>query len=164
MGTLQGYRVYKETPFETGHGFALGYGPGMPDRFAVWQYTETGSGCDCYSAVCYRNAVQAWRAYKRRVSDYGCIYKVRERTGVGKPIRYYRYYSTQRPVDIGTYPKPPGNEPLVVVNYDVDARRPVAGGLLSAWGELVYRHPLTERQADDYELVPAPSMPEAGAV
>ena len=51
------------------------------------------------------------------------------------------YYSTQRPVDIGTYPKPPDNQPLSIVNYDDDRRRPVADGRLMAWGEPVsYTH------------------------
>ena len=30
----------------------------------------------------------------------------------------YRYYSTQRPVMPGGYPKPIGNEPVEIVNYD----------------------------------------------
>ena len=30
----------------------------------------------------------------------------------------YRYYSTQRPVDIGTFPKPAGNAPVEIHNYD----------------------------------------------
>ena len=56
------------------------------------------------------------------------------------PEGVYRYYSTQRPVDIGTYPKPPDNQPLSIVNYDDDRRRPVADGRLMAWGELTYLH------------------------
>ena len=30
----------------------------------------------------------------------------------------YRYYSTQRPVDIGTYPKDPDNPLTGFLNYD----------------------------------------------
>ena len=37
----------------------------------------------------------------------------------------YKYYSTQRPVDIGTFPKPAGNEPDEIENYD--KRVPVEG-------------------------------------
>ena len=72
----------------------------------------------------------------------------------------YRYYSTQRPVDIGTYPKLPDNQPLSIVNYDDDRRRPVADGSLMAWGELTYAKPLTEKQMEDYELKPAPGNPD----
>ena len=38
---------------------------------------------------------------------------------------FYKYYSTQRPVDIGTFPKPPHNAPAEIVNYD--RRSPVEG-------------------------------------
>ena len=41
-------------------------------------------------------------------------------------------------MDIGTYPKLPDNQPLSIVNYDDDRRRPVADGSLMAWGELTY--------------------------
>ena len=37
-----------------------------------------------------------------------------------------RYYSTQRPVDIGTFPKPPYNKPDEIFNYD--QRVPVENG------------------------------------
>ena len=76
------------------------------------------------------------------------------------PEGVYRYYSTQRPVDIGTYPKPSDNPPLSIVNYDDDRRRPVANGRLMAWGELTYAKPLTEKQMEDYELKPAPGNPD----
>ena len=76
------------------------------------------------------------------------------------PEGVYRYYSTQRPVDIGTYPKLPDNQPLSIVNYDDDRRRPVADGRLMAWGELTYAKPLTEKQMEDYELKPAPGNPD----
>ena len=66
----------------------------------------------------------------------------------------YRYYSTQRPVDMGTFPKPPDNKPTEIHNYDV--RQPVEGGKLLAWGYLEYAKPLTEKEIRDYELKPAP--------
>ena len=68
----------------------------------------------------------------------------------------YKYYSTQRPVDIGTFPKPAGNAPDEIVNYD--KRVPVEGGAFLAWGHLTYTKPLTEKQAADYELRPAPEV------
>ena len=66
----------------------------------------------------------------------------------------YRYYSTQRPVDIGTFPKPAGNAPVEIHNYD--KRQPVENGTMLAWGYLEYAKPLTEKEASDYELRPAP--------
>ena len=67
----------------------------------------------------------------------------------------YRYYSTQRPVDIGTFPKPEGNRPVEIYNYDTDKRIPVEGASMEAWGYLEYRKPLTEKEMEDYELRPA---------
>ena len=67
----------------------------------------------------------------------------------------YRYYSTQRPVDLGTYPKPPDNKPVEIHNYD--KRISVEGESMLAWGWLEYPNPLTEKQLSDYELQPAPA-------
>ena len=66
----------------------------------------------------------------------------------------FRYYSTQRPVDIGTFPKPPDNKVVEIVNFD--KRIPVENETMRAWGYIEYQKPLTEQQADDYELRPAP--------
>lgn len=69
----------------------------------------------------------------------------------------YRYYSTQRPVDIGTFPKPPDNPVVEIHNYDADSRIPVENGMIQAWGYVEYQKPLTEKEAGDYELRPAPA-------
>ncbi len=69
----------------------------------------------------------------------------------------YRYYSTQRPVDLGTFPKPPDNPVVEVHNYDADSRIPVENGMIQAWGYVEYQKPLTEKEAGDYELRPAPA-------
>ena len=54
--------------------------------------------------------------FSDRVKDYQRLYHVgivqTEAPGL------YKYYSTQRPVDIGTFPKPPHNAPDEIVNYD----------------------------------------------
>ena len=73
-------------------------------------------------------------------------------------LLYHNNYSTQRPVDIGTYPKPPGNGPIEIFNYD--ERIPVEGGNMLAWGELIYGKPLTEKQMYDYELKPSSHNPD----
>lgn len=63
-----------------------------------------------------------------------------------------RYYSTQRPVGPGTYPRKDGRE--TVTNF--------FGGKIyceeiekEAWGYIEYPQPLTEKEAADYELTPA---------
>ena len=70
----------------------------------------------------------------------------------------YRYYSTQRPVDIGTYPKDPDNPLVGFLNYD--ERISVEHGTFRAWGEVVYRSPLTPDQIYQYELRPSRDNPD----
>ena len=158
METVQGYVILKAATFETGHGFALGHNPGAPSPFVTWQFTEGENGHRDYYWGRYGNS-QAWaqKDFDRRVDDYQQLYHAAARYTEPGLEGVYRYYSTQRPVDIGTYPKLPDNQPLSIVNYDDDRRRPVADGRLLAWGELTYAKPLTERQMEDYELKPAPA-------
>lgn len=66
-----------------------------------------------------------------------------------KDTGLYRYYSTQRPVSIGTYPGKPENI------HNFDNRQEVCGGKMQAWGYLEYKEPLTEKQMSEYELKPA---------
>lgn len=72
----------------------------------------------------------------------------------------YKYYATQRPIDIGTFPKPADNPPTAMLNYDCDQRVPVEGGAFFAWGELIYGRPLTDGQRYDYELRPSRENPD----
>ena len=139
METVQGYVILKAATFETGHGFALGHNPGAPSPFVTWQFTEGENGHRDYYWGRYGTS-QAWaqRDFDRRVDDYQQFYHAAVKHTELGPEGVYRYYSTQRPVDIGTYPKPPDNQPLSIVNYDDDRRRPVADGRLMAWGELTY--------------------------
>ena len=95
------------------------------------------------------------------MADYKELFGVHERTDDHEQAEYYRYYSTQRPVDLGTFPKPPGNAPVEIINFD--ERRMVEGGTMRAWGELSYLKPLTEKQMEDYELRPAPGNPDREA-
>ena len=114
-------------------------------------YVGDGMMLHCGSPIQYANINSSyWQTHYHAVVKH---------TELG-PEGVYRYYSTQRPVDIGTYPKPPDNQPLSIVNYDDDRRRPVADGRLMAWGELTYAKPLTEKQMEDYELKPAPGNPD----
>ncbi len=122
METMDGYGIQSSILFETGHGFALARN--KAGEFMVWQFTETPFGRDFYHGRSFALKSDAERDYRRRADDYGYLYKAVPGPRQ-KPARYCRYYSTQRPVDIGTYPKPDGNAPLVIVNYDCDRRRPV---------------------------------------
>ena len=94
--------------------------------------------------------------FTARVQEYQRLYNVGVKQTEAPGL--YKYYSTQRPVDIGTFPKPPRNAPDEIVNYD--QRVPVENGSFLAWGHLTYTRPLTKRQASDYELRPAPDNPD----
>lgn len=63
----------------------------------------------------------------------------------------YKYYSTQRPVMPGTFPKRGMAE---FENYD--SRKQVEEIGRPAWAELYYDRELSKEELRDYELVKAP--------
>ena len=68
----------------------------------------------------------------------------------------YRYYSTQRPIAPGAYPKPEkhavlGNEVLEIVNFD--NKEYVEEIDRNAWGYIEYEKPLGHFDVINYELV-----------
>jgi hypothetical protein len=69
----------------------------------------------------------------------------------------YRYYSTQRPVDIGTFPKLECG-PVGIVNFD--KRETCENSTFRAWGYLSYDAPLTEKQTAEFELRAASDNPD----
>ena len=157
MDKNQGYSILKAVMLENGRGFALGEHPTAPSPYVTWACYEDKNGQRQYEWGHYGNDLAAMEQdFSDRVQDYQRLYHVEivqtEAPGL------YKYYSTQRPVDIGTYPKPPHNAPDEIVNYD--QRIPVEGGAFLAWGHLTYTKPLTERQTADYELRPAPGNPD----
>ena len=152
----------KSVTFDNGRGFALGFDEAAPSPFVTWQFTETENGQKDYYWGHYHSSGQtAEKDFAKRMADYKELFGVHERTDGHEQAEYYRYYSTQRPVDLGTFPKPPGNAPVEIINFD--ERRMVEGGTMRAWGELAYLKPLTEKQMEDYELRPAPGNPDRAA-
>ena len=78
----------------------------------TWQFTEGEKGQRDYYWGRYGNSPEwAQRDFDRRVDDYQHLYHAAVKNTELGPDGVYRYYSTQRPVDIGTYPKPPDNLP-----------------------------------------------------
>ncbi len=61
-------------------------------------------------------------------------------------------------MDIGTYPKDPDNPLTGFLNYD--ERTSVEHGAFRAWGEVIYRSPLTPDQMYQYELRPSRDNPD----
>jgi hypothetical protein len=157
MDKNQGYSILKAVMLENGRGFALGHHPTAPSPYVTWACYDDKNGQRQYEWGHYGNDLAAMeKDFSARLQDYQRLYHV-EIVQIEAP-GLYKYYSTQRPVDIGTFPKPPHNAPDEIVNYD--QRIPVEGGAFPAWGHLTYTRPLTEKQAADYELRPAPGNPD----
>ena len=157
MDKNQGYAILKAVMLENGRGFALGEHPTAPSPYVTWACYDDDKGQRQYEWGHYGNDLAAMeKDLTERVQDYQRMYHVKivqtEVPGL------YKYYSTQRPVDIGTFPKPPHNAPDEIINYD--QRIPVEGGAFVAWGHLTYTKPLTEKQAADLEPRPAPKISE----
>lgn len=71
----------------------------------------------------------------------------------------YRYYSTQRPVSLGTYPKPQGNKVLNIENFEERTFCEQVGR--EAWGYIEYELPVSDVLLRDFELVKAGVKDEA---
>lgn len=69
-----------------------------------------------------------------------------------------RYYSTQRPITPGSFPKPEGNRVLNVTSFDGKTYCEELGQ--EAWGYIDYEHSLHPEQAIGYELTPAEKVAE----
>ena len=157
MDKNQGYAILKAVMLENGRGFALGEHPTAPSPYVTWACYDDEHGIRQYEWGHYGNDLAALESdLADRVREYQRRFGVKivqvEAPGL------YKYYSTQRPVDIGTFPKPPHNAPDEIDNYD--QRVPVEGGAFLAWGHLTYTKPLTEKAVADCELRPAPDNPD----
>lgn len=157
MDKNQGYEIIKAVMLENGRGFALGHNPAAPSPYVTWACYDDKDGKRQYEWGHYGSDRAALEQdFAARVQEYQRLYNVDVRQVEAPGL--YKYYSTQRPVDIGTFPKPSRNAPDEIVNYD--QRVPVENGSFLAWGHLTYTRPLTKRQASDYELRPAPDNPD----
>ncbi len=130
--TVKGYEIKRSVVFENDRGFALAENPEAVNPFVTWQFTEENGKRDYYWGHYNNYADAATRDYEFRVSEYKHEYGQTERNA-------YKYYSTQRPVDIGTFPKT-DNGPLYHINYD--KREYCENDTFKAWGYLVYDAPL----------------------
>ena len=64
-----------------------------------------------------------------------------------------KYYSTQRPVMPGGFPRPAGTKVITIHNFDRRTYCPDIDRM--AWGWIEYDTELSGKDADDYELVKA---------
>ena len=156
---VQGYEVKRSVVFEEDKGFALAVSPTAPDPFVVWQFTQDESGLRDYYWGRYCSTIEsATKNYENRITNY----LIDNGVSLDDMICTYKYYSTQRPIDIGTYPKPIENTPLQIVNFD--ERDAVEYERFLAWGYLVYDSPLTEKQIAEFELRPSPDNADIKAI
>jgi len=148
---IHGYEIKRSIIFEDNRGFALGNNPNAVDPFVVWRFSQDTDGKREYFWGRYMSSeLEANKHYETCASWYGKEHRLNEAGA-------YKYYSTMRPVDIGTFPKAP-NGPIRITNYDM--RVDVEADTFKAWGYLIYDTPLTEKQISDYELRPAPGNPD----
>ena len=156
--TVQGYEIQRSVIFEDNRGFAIAHNPNAPDPYVTWQFTQDDNGVRDYYWGRYTSSLEsATMNYENRVTTY----MLDNGLSLSDSICSYKYYSTQRPIDIATYPKPIENTPLQIVNFD--ERDKVEYERFLAWGYLVYDSPLTEKQIDDYELRPSPDNADVRA-
>ena len=151
---IHGYKIQKSIIFENDRGFALAHNPDAVAPFVTWMFKEDENGVRDYFWGHYiGDGETAAQDYDLRVSEYRQEYGLAE-----KPApESYKYYSTQRAVSIGTFPKTEAG-PNNIVNFD--RRSLVEHDRFMAWGYLEYSAPLTKKQMDDYELRPAPGNPD----
>lgn len=67
-----------------------------------------------------------------------------------KKYGWIKYYSTLRPVSIGTHPT---NGMMDFINYDDRMEIQANNGVIRAWAEIYYNRELTEQELENYEMV-----------
>ena len=154
MDENQGYVIQRSVLFNNGRGFAMGEHP--REGFVTWQFTQENGKRDYYWGHYHNEEGAALGDFNRRVFDY------EHQPGIARVETqgpdFFKYYSTQRPVGMGTFPHEKGNLAVAMLNYG--ERRQVEGEPFRAWGEVWYMRPLTKEQVINYELRPARDNPE----
>ena len=138
--------------FDNQCGFALGENSRAPNPFVTWRFNEQDGQRNYFWGHYMNEPDMAERDLLNRAEDYQRRYHVQE-VEQAPDKETYLYYSTQRPIDIGTYPNSYFNRPVHMDLYFT--RQQVTGEAFQAWGAITYAHPLTEREMQDYELRPS---------
>ena len=134
MDKNQGYEIIKAVMLENGRGFALGHHPTAPSPYVTWACYDDKDGQRQYEWGHYGSDRAALEQdFAARVQEYQRLYNVDVRQVEAPGL--YKYYSTQRPVDIGTFPKPPRNAPDEIAQPAAQ-RLPLRRLPLLAWDRL----------------------------
>lgn len=110
-----------------------------------------------------REVYESFEAAENAVENFNTVFGFDEEfrnellSRIPAPV-LHKYYSTQRPVGPGTYPKHPDYPVVNIVNFD--ERIFVEEINRGAWGYIEFERPLPLKQAEDYELVMAPYVEE----
>ena len=151
MEINQGYVIRRTILFDNKCGFVLGENPKAPNPYVTWRFNEQDGHRDYFWGHYHNEPDKAERDLHIRAEDYQRRYHVLE-VEQAPDKETYKYYSTQRPIDLGTYPKSYFNRPIHMDIYP--GRQQVPGEAFQAWGAIVYTQPLTEQELRDYELRP----------
>lgn len=146
------YVIRRTILFDNECGFVLGENPKAPNPYVTWQFNEQDGHRDYFWGHYHNDPGMAERDLHNRAEDYQRRYHVRE-VEQTPDKETYKYYFTQRPIDIGTYPNSHFNCVTQMTIY-MDCQR-VEGEEFRAWGELEYRQPLMPSEVQDYELRPS---------
>ena len=82
-----------------------------PNPYVTWQFNEQDGHRDYFWGHYHNEPDMAERDLHNRAEDYQRRYHVQE-VEQAPDKETYKYYSTQRPIDIGTYPKSYFNRPI----------------------------------------------------
>lgn len=88
--------------------------------------------------------------YKQFIKQFNAENTFNEYMKQNIETKTYRYYSLERPISIGTYPKKVNV--INIVNYDNKQLSDEIGRLV--WGYIEYSEPLTTQDCNEYELEP----------
>mgnify|MGYP000007934671 CR=1 FL=1 len=137
------YVIRRTILFDNKCGFVLGENPKAPNPYVTWQFNEQDGHRDYFWGHYHNEPGMAERDLHNRAEDYQRRYHVQE-VEQAPDKETYKYYSTQRPIDIGTYPKSYFNRPIHMDIYFT--RQQVPGEAFQAWGAITYAQPLTDRE------------------
>ena len=157
MEINQGYAIRRVIAFDNECGFVLGENPKAPDPYVTWQFNMRDGERNYFWGHYCDDARLAESDLKNRAEDYQRRYYV-ERIEQPPEQETYKYYSTQRPIDVGTYPNSRFNGVVEMTIYPERWR--VESEAFRAWGEIDYAQQLLPCEVADYELRPSRHNPD----
>lgn len=107
-----GYEIKRLLLYDDNKGFALGENLRAPDPYVTWKVTEEQGRRSFDWGHYFTTERAAVKDFLKRAGDYekeNSVFLASE----GPQPDSFKYYSTQRPIDIGTFPKAAATIPSV---------------------------------------------------